>query len=47
MSASEMGERHPKDAKTIEIQAKNASISVVTNQILKIIIKSDFCDSKS
>jgi hypothetical protein len=47
MSASTVSEKHQNDAQTIDIEAQNASISVNTNQTLKIIVKTNSYDSKS
>jgi hypothetical protein len=42
-----MSERYQKDAKTVDIEVQNASISVKANQTLKIIVKINCDDSKS
>ncbi len=47
MSASELDEKHRLDAKTIKIEARNISKSVVANQILEICAAISLFDSKS
>lgn len=47
MNTPEMGEKHRLDAKTSDIEAQSASISVVPNQILKICVATGPCGSKS
>jgi hypothetical protein len=47
MIALRMSEKHQKDSQTINIDTQIASISVNTNQTLKIIVKIKCNDSKS
>jgi hypothetical protein len=47
MSAPQISEKHQKDAQTIDIEAQNVSISVNTNQSMKVITKTNSYDSKS
>ena len=47
MSAPKMSKKHQKDAKTVDIEAQNASISVNKCQTVKVIFKINSYDSKS